>query len=51
LDLFNTGQRYVPLTIEALRALMQASPDEDDAIEDESTLVSCPAGKAGALEM
>lgn len=33
--LYNTGQPYVTFTIESLRAIMQALPDEDEAVDSE----------------
>ena len=31
-DLFETGQKHVRLTLEAVRAIMQATPDDVDAL-------------------
>jgi hypothetical protein len=33
--LYNTGQPYVTFTIDAIRAIMQATPDEDHAFDSE----------------
>ena len=49
--LYNTGQPYVTFTIEAIRAIMRATPDEDDMADAESMVVARPNGiAAGAFE-
>ena len=39
--LYDTGQPYVTFTVEAIRAIMRATPDEDESIE-ESMVVAPP---------
>jgi hypothetical protein len=34
------GQAHVPFTIAAIRAIMQATPDEDDAADSEVSLAA-----------
>jgi len=46
--LYNTGQPYVTFTIEAMRAMIQALPDDDDAADREVALV--PSIAEGNME-
>ena len=38
--LYTTGQPYVTFTIEAMRAIMQALPEDDDAADNECKVVA-----------
>jgi len=39
--LYETGQPHVPLTLEGVRAWMQATPDRDDGDDSASTEAAC----------